>query len=386
MGAKLGAKPRHLSLKTIKDAIPAKCFQPSVARTCAHIVLDLVLCGSLVYGVFALTAQVQDWWLRSLIWAGYGYLQGLVCTGIWILAHECGHGALFTSNWANDSVGFVLHTALGVPYFSWKFAHARHHRYTNHMEKDTAFVPSRASDPTISEKIAAMLHLAEDAPLFTAVTLILHQLLGWQAYVLTYASGGSKSTPRAPENRVGDTNLLNPSACIWTPAQRFFVGLSTFGLAAVVFGLSVLADFTSWSTVFLLYGVPYLWLNHWLVAITFLHHTHPDVPHFEDSTWTYTKGALSTIDREFGFIGRYIFHGIIEHHVVHHLFTTIPFYHAGEATKAIQGVLGDSYHRDETPFLLALWRTFQRCRKVEASKSVPGEVHWKPARVSVRDS
>lgn len=29
---------------------------------------------------------------------------------------------------------------------------------------------------------------------------------------------------------------------------------------------------------------------------------------------------MSTVDREFGFIGRHIFHGIIEYHVVHHLF------------------------------------------------------------------
>jgi fatty acid desaturase len=56
------------------------------------------------------------------------------------------------------------------------------------------------------------------------------------------------------------------------------------------------------------------------VAITYLHHTHPDAAHYEAEEWTYAKGALSTIDREFGFIGRHIFHGIIEYHVVHHIF------------------------------------------------------------------
>jgi fatty acid desaturase len=35
---------------------------------------------------------------------------------------------------------------------------------------------------------------------------------------------------------------------------------------------------------------------------------------------------MSTIDREFGFIGRHIFHGIVEYHVVHHLFPyVLPF-------------------------------------------------------------
>lgn len=56
------------------------------------------------------------------------------------------------------------------------------------------------------------------------------------------------------------------------------------------------------------------------VAITYLHHTHPDLPHYTEEGWSYVKGALSTVDRDFGFIGKHIFHGIIEKHVVHHLF------------------------------------------------------------------
>lgn len=57
-----------------------------------------------------------------------------------------------------------------------------------------------------------------------------------------------------------------------------------------------------------------------LVAITYLHHTDENVPHYDAKNWTFVKGAIATIDREFGFIGRHLFHGIIEYHVVHHLF------------------------------------------------------------------
>lgn len=57
-----------------------------------------------------------------------------------------------------------------------------------------------------------------------------------------------------------------------------------------------------------------------LVAITYLHHTHMEVPHYAAENWTFVKGALATVDREFGFVGRHLFHCIIEHHVVHHLF------------------------------------------------------------------
>ena len=70
-----------------------------------------------------------------------------------------------------------------------------------------------------------------------------------------------------------------------------------------------------------LYLQPYMWVNHWIVAITYLHHTHPNLPKFEPEAWTFIKGATATVDREFGFIGKHMFHNIIEFHVIHHLFS-----------------------------------------------------------------
>lgn len=61
-------------------------------------------------------------------------------------------------------------------------------------------------------------------------------------------------------------------------------------------------------------------LTQLLVAITYLHHHHSEVPHYTPEGWSYVKGALATVDREFGFIGKHLFHGIIEKHVIHHLF------------------------------------------------------------------
>jgi fatty acid desaturase len=39
--------------------------------------------------------------------------------GIWVIAHECGHGAFSDYTWVNDLVGFTMHSALLVPYYSW---------------------------------------------------------------------------------------------------------------------------------------------------------------------------------------------------------------------------------------------------------------------------
>jgi omega-6 fatty acid desaturase / acyl-lipid omega-6 desaturase (Delta-12 desaturase) len=118
-------------------------------------------------------------------------------------------------------------------------------------------------------------------------------------------------------------------------------------------------------------------LTNSIVCITFLQHTDPSLPHYTPTTWTYTRGAAATIDREFGFIGRQLFHGIIETHVLHHYVSTIPFYHADEATEAIKPVMGRHYRADTKDgvfgFLRALWSNLQRCQWVEPLEGAIGE-------------
>ena len=68
----------------------------------------------------------------------------------------------------------------------------------------------------------------------------------------------------------------------------------------------------------LLYVMPYLWINNWVVAITYLHHTHPDEPKYEFKAWTLLKGTTATVDRELGFGGKHLMHNIAEFRVIHH--------------------------------------------------------------------
>jgi omega-6 fatty acid desaturase / acyl-lipid omega-6 desaturase (Delta-12 desaturase) len=113
------------------------------------------------------------------------------------------------------------------------------------------------------------------------------------------------------------------------------------------------------------------------VAITYLQHTDPTLPHYDGATWTFARGAAATIDREFGFIGRQLLHGIIETHVLHHYVSTIPFYHADEASEAIKPVMGVHYRSDTKGgplgFLRAMWTSARWCQWVEPSVDAKGE-------------
>ncbi|KAK4138109.1 hypothetical protein BT67DRAFT_368896 [Trichocladium antarcticum] len=373
---KLAAGPVYPDIQTIRDAIPAHCFVPSTLRSMGYVVRDITMAVALGWAALTYIPAIENNLYRAAAWIAYGYLQGLVLTGVWILAHEAGHGAFSVHDRFNNVVGWFLHSALMVPYFSWKYSHHRHHRFTGHMEKDMAFVPHTKADR--QKKRLADLYLDrelfEDVPIVQLAKLIAHQLAGWQMYLLFNVSSGPDSQQKkASWWRVSH---FEPTSAVFRPSEAVFVAITDLGLLIVAGLLYLASTHVGWKTVFLMYGVPYMWVHHWLVAITYLHHTHPDVPHFEADSWTFVKGALATVDRDFGFVGRHLFHGIIECHVVHHLFPRIPFYRAEEATEALKPLLGDLYHRETRSFLGQLWESWTTCKYVEADPAEPGALKW----------
>ncbi|OJJ43887.1 hypothetical protein ASPZODRAFT_135923 [Penicilliopsis zonata CBS 506.65] len=366
------------TLKALKDAIPADCFESSVVTSMAYWVRDMIYMAVLAYAAFQIHL-LPSVWLRGAAWMAYGFLQGCVGTGLWILAHECGHGAFSPYTGFNDFMGWLTHSFLMVPYFSWKYTHARHHRYTGHMERDTVFVPWTEQELATKMRVSIkqLAHLAEETPLVSFVQLIGHQLVGWQLYLFLNVTAGMRSGPEGTTvKRNARYSHFDPTSAMWSGSQRRGIFYSDIGLLLMASLLYYAGQqIGSWNVV-LLYVVPYFWVHHWLIAITYLQHNHPEVPHYTAESWTYTKGSLATIDRTTGFIGRHFFHEIIDYHVVHHLFSRIPFYHAERATRAIQPLLGEHYHESkEESFLGSLVRTFRRCIYV-ADRQQNGVLHW----------
>jgi fatty acid desaturase len=163
--------------------------------------------------------------------------------------------------------------------------------------------------------------LVEETPLYTMLKLIGHQIAGWQLYLLFNFTAGPKSRRGKEEVSRFSQSHFSPFSAAFEENQAFDIFLSDLGLAITATGIWYAAQFLGWGTISLLYIAPYFWVHHWLIAITYLHHTHPQVPHYDNGTWTYTRGAMATVDRDFGFIGRNVFHRIIEDHVVHHIFS-----------------------------------------------------------------
>ncbi|HXV86872.1 MAG TPA: fatty acid desaturase, partial [Gemmatimonadales bacterium] len=78
----------------------------------------------------ALLALRVGWWVSLLIAIPAA---GLLVR-LFIIQHDCGHGAFFRSQTANDLVGFVLGVLTLMPYGYWRRTHAIHHKTSGDLD------------------------------------------------------------------------------------------------------------------------------------------------------------------------------------------------------------------------------------------------------------
>ncbi|GLB38476.1 putative acid desaturase [Lyophyllum shimeji] len=383
-----------ISIKELLDAIPAHCFKRSALRSGVYVVWDLLVIGAIYKtaayldplidpAVVALPHPALYPFARFALWSLYGFFTGLFATGLWVIAHECGHQAFSESKLINNAVGWILHSALGVPYHSWRITHAKHHASTGHMTQDQVFVPPTRSDlglpafdPSREDLLGSRVTAAVkkelwdalgDSPIGAVFGSASYLLGGWPAYLIFNASGQR----RYPKG----TNHFTPSAVMFSPHHYMQVLVSDVGVLLWLAAVGFSTYEYGFATVFRLYLVPYLWVNHWLVLITFLQHTDPLLPHYRAPEFTFPRGALATLDRNLlgdcgsimAWLGAHATNGISETHVLHHVSSKIPHYHAWEASAALKKKLAKRglHLEGRAGGWAEVYRVFKECKFVE---------------------
>jgi len=339
------------SLATIRDAIPSHCFDRNLFTSLTHLASDLAMIATLFYAASYIESTSLPSWSKYILWPVYWYAQGCVLTGVWVLAHECGHQSFSDIESANNIVGTICHSLLLVPYHSWRITHGRHHNNTGSCQNDEVFAPSTRSDWAQQ--------MLRESPLACAWGIFLMLTVGWMpGYLVWNFTGPSKYRGR-------NANHFSPKAVFFTREEYWLIIQSDLAfLAALAFFIGCVYT-QGISCVGAYYLIPYAVANYHLVLITYLQHTDVYMPHFRNREWNWLRGALCTVDRSFGPILDHAFHHITDTHVCHHLFSKMPFYHAQEATESIRKVLGPYYKKDETPIARALYRSFSTCLFVE---------------------
>ncbi|KAJ7794169.1 oleoyl phosphatidylcholine desaturase [Mycena olivaceomarginata] len=322
-----------ITVKELLAAIPPHCHKRS-ALSLQHYADTLINPQTLSLPHPALYS-----FARFSVWALYSFWTGLFCD--WPLA---GHQAFSESKFINNAVGWVLHSALGVPYHSWRITHAKHHASTGHMTQDQVFVPTTRSqkglkpfDPkredlhgaSVTEEVKKELYEAlGDSPLGATLGFFSYLIAGWPLYLMFNSSGQA----RYPSG----TNHFTPKAIMFAPHQWSQIIISDIGIFLWLAALAVSVSTWGFATVFRIYIVPYFCL-------------------------------LGDLGPVMGWIGAVATMGISETHILHHVCSKIPHYNAWEASAALRKALAPTGLRlDGAPGGWAeMYRVYKECKFVE---------------------
>lgn len=319
------------TLSEIKRVIPAHCFKPSLYRSVYYVLRDIVFISTLYYGAYL----TYDTPWHPIYLPFFWFFTGFLMWAVFVLGHDCGHGSFSRYKKVNSFFGHLLHSAILVPFHSWRISHRKHHKNTGNYEKDEIFYPIPESEyegiPQMARTIYKELYF-----------------LGPWAYPVYLVKGygnamknGSHFSPHSELFTKEERPMIVTSLTCWSIMFAFLCSCAVrFGVAPVM----------------IYYGVPYLIYCFWLLVVTFLHHTEPGTRWYNTKNWNYVKGNLESIDRVYGWLEH--FHHDIGTHVVHHLFPAIPHYHLLEANQAVKPFLGDLHKIEKMNPLAQLPESF----------------------------
>lgn len=203
------------------------------------MISDLLIVATLGYlATFIGNNSLLPAWSVYILWPIYWFAQGTVLTGVWVLAHECGHQAFSESEFWNNFFGTILHSLLFVPYHSWRITHGLHHSNTGSCDNDEVFNPSTRTDWGNE--------MLRETPLANLWGIFVMLSVGWMpGYLVFNATGPSKY-------RGKDANHFSPSAVFFKPDEywlivqtdiAFFLCVALFIYCVGVFGKFFLCSF-----------------------------------------------------------------------------------------------------------------------------------------------
>jgi omega-3 fatty acid desaturase (delta-15 desaturase) len=227
----------------------------------------------------------------------------------------------------NDFIGHIAHSSILVPYHPWRISHRKHHANHGHVENDESWTPMTKSTYDTLDKAEKVGRFSCPVP-----------LLAYPIYLAmgTPGKGGAHYDPNNARLFQPSEKKLVVESNIWNLGM---VGL----LATAAFKFGALA-------VLKYYFAPWLVYIMLLDSVTYLHHhghhddDHP-MPWYRGDEWTYMRGGLTCLDRDFGILNH--LHHDIGTHVIHHLFPQMPHYNLQAATQHMKKMLGPYYREPE---------------------------------------
>ena len=115
----------------IKDwvRILAQYREPNNLRSCTEL--------SLTIGPFILIWAIAWWSLSTSYWLSLAIslCNGLFLFRLFVIQHDCGHGAFFKNRNANEWLGRIIGVVTLTPFDAWRHLHSIHHSTSGNLER-----------------------------------------------------------------------------------------------------------------------------------------------------------------------------------------------------------------------------------------------------------
>jgi omega-6 fatty acid desaturase (delta-12 desaturase) len=253
----------------------------------------------------AYVAILYDLWL---LYAAMILLGGASTAKCFVIQHDCGHGSMFSADWANRWVGRLCSYVTTMPFAAWKLNHDEHHHTVGDLSQagvgDTALL-------TVEQYRNA-------SPLVRVGYRVLRSPLMYLVVVPFFYFF-----------------ILYKLIHVWEKKYRMSTLLNNLFL---VLTIAVLASLFGFVNVLLVF-VPMLYLGGAAgIFLFYLQHNYPDVRWYRHEEWDFETASLTSAS--------YIkmpqplewFTQAIGYHHVHHLHSKIPGYRLRECYEHTRAV------------------------------------------------
>lgn len=298
-----------IQLKDIIKTLPRECFQKDRRKAWSSVLLS-ILAVALGY-VWIANAP---WFLLPFAW----FFTGTALTGLFVIAHDCGHRSFAKRRWVNDWVGHVLMLPLIYPFHSWRILHDYHHVHTNELAVDNAWQPW-----TVEQYAGA-------SPFLKAFYRALRSRFWWLASIAHWAKIHFDLSQFSPRDH-----------------GKVKVSIAAVVVFAAVFFPVLIATTGVWGFV-KFWLIPWLGYHFWMSTFTLVHHTAPDIQFHPTENWNAAAAQLAgTVHCRYPRWVEILCHDI-NVHVPHHISVAIPSYQLRMAHKSLMQNWGS--HIQQTQF------------------------------------
>lgn len=319
------------TLLPVLRVIPPQCYERPNRRAW------LLIGRSVGIWILLLAAlAVSDaWYLVIPLWV----LTGLAVSSLFVLGHDCAHGALFESKRLNRTVGRLLFVPSLHVYESWVIGHNRiHHGHTLRQGMDFVWHPLTVEEFRALGPFGRLQHRLEWSAFGSGLYYL--RTVWWQKMMRFTPSERYRAAVRRDKRFLA---IVFAAVIVATSASSVIAGASALGVL--------------W-TIAKLFVVPFIVFCWTIGFAVYVHHIAPSIKWWPRRAWNSYHGQVegTTILQLPRLVNNLFFHNIFVH-VPHHVDVRIPCYALPQAAAAIIEAFPEIDHR---PYRFADFRTSTR--------------------------